>query len=94
MRPSLVARLFEDIARGAEFARLLAALDVSAPGYKPPNPSEPEAPFYATGLVEPVRALLAVLLQQRMGLPLLYVTQSNRDAEQADRKSTRLNSSH
>src|SRR5689334_12111048 len=81
MRPPLLARLFEDVVRGAEFQRLLAALDISAPGYKPSTPEAPDTPLYATGLVEPARALLAVLMQQQMGLPLLYVTQSNRDAE-------------
>src|SRR5689334_19286103 len=83
MRPALVARLFQDVARSAEFQRLLTALDVSAPGYKPPAPDTPESPLFATGLVSPARALLAVLMQQQMGLPLLYVTKSNRDAEQA-----------
>src|SRR5690242_2010807 len=83
MRPALIIRLFQDVARGADFQRLLTALDISAPGYKPPTADAPDTPIYATGLVAPARALLAVLMQQQMGLPLLYVTQSNRDAEQA-----------
>ncbi len=80
MRKSPLINLFQDVARGAEFQRLLAALDVSAPGFQP---VDVDTPLYATGLVEPARALLAVLMQQQMGLPLLYVTQSNREAEQA-----------
>ncbi|MSO21114.1 MAG: transcription-repair coupling factor [Acidobacteria bacterium] len=79
MRKSPLIKLFQDVARSAEFRRLLAALDVSAPGFKP---TASDVPLHATGLVAPARALLAVLMQQQMGLPLLYVTQSNRDAEQ------------
>jgi transcription-repair coupling factor (superfamily II helicase) len=79
MRPAFIARLFQDVVGSAEFQRLLAALDVSAPGFKP---DDAELPLYATGLVDPARALLTVLMQQQMGLPLVYVAQSNREAEE------------
>src|ERR1051325_9136016 len=66
---------------GAEFRGLVRELERRAPSLAS-SAARGFAPVRATGLVAPARTLLAVLLHREMRSPLLFVTSSNRQAEQ------------
>ena len=71
-----VAELLLEVADGPEFRAILREIERSAVERR-------GADLYACGLTVPAKTLLAVLLRRALRKPLVYVTRSNREAEQA-----------
>ena len=74
--------LLGELAATAEFRGVVRELERRAPSLVQ-TADAAFSPVHATGLAATAKALYAVLLRRQMRAPLLYVTASNREAEQA-----------
>ena len=71
-----VAELLHEVAEGPEFRAILRELERASAGKQGVN-------LHASGLTVPAKTLCAVLLRRALRKPLVYVTRTNREAEQA-----------
>ncbi|MCH8269402.1 MAG: hypothetical protein IH846_18040, partial [Acidobacteria bacterium] len=70
------AELLLEVADGPEFRAILRELERASAGKQGVN-------LHASGLTVPAKTLVAVLLRRALRKPLVYVTRTNREAEQA-----------
>ena len=74
--------LLGEAAASAEFRGVVRELERRAPSLARATGAA-FAPVHATGLTAPAKTLYAALLRRQLRAPLLYITSSNREAEQA-----------
>jgi len=74
--------LLGEVAASADFRGLVRELERRAPSLARATGST-FSPVSATGLTAPAKTLYAVLVRRQLRAPLLYITSSNREADQA-----------